>query len=85
MPAVPPHQGAWVEPDAKPRARSPQQLHGLRSGNVAANGAFEAGTCNDLAGLAAGASVEIGDQVAHRPIAAGEQQFMELGSVVPPR
>jgi hypothetical protein len=54
-------------------ARGPQQLHSLRSGDIATDGAFEPGAGDDVAGLAAGAAIKVGNQFAHRPVAAGEQ------------
>ena len=55
------------------------------AGDVLAEHAAEPRLRDDLARLAAGAAVEVRDQLAHRRRAAGVEQLMELRGVVPPR
>src|SRR5260370_42166666 len=82
-PAAPRPQGAWGSLAVHCHARPPATPC-LREGDVSADGAFEIRSGDDLPSLAAGASVKIRDHFAHRPVAAGEQQLMELRRVVPP-
>jgi hypothetical protein len=53
--------------------------------NSLAAGAVEPGGGDDLASLAAGAAVQLRDQITHWLGAAGEQQFVKLCGVVPER
>ena len=66
-------------------ARRSQQPLGLPVGDGIAGHAAELRLGDDLPGLAPRAAVELCDQLAHRRLAAGVEQLVELGHVVPPR
>ena len=61
-----------------------QQLRGLRRVMPLADRAIETSSGNNLTSLGTTASIELGDQVTHRPVATGVEQFLKLGNVVPP-
>src|SRR6516225_6357404 len=53
--------------------------------DLVADRAIELRFGHDHTGSSAGAAVEAGDKVAHRPLAAGIKQLVKLRRVVPPR